>query len=67
MECENSSRRGRGCSISPQCVGGDAVVRAEVFYEVYSKTDVLYLCVECLRHLHIGCRKHGYKIVEERL
>ena len=63
--CENCSKLGTGCSISPQCFDGKQEVQVTVVYDEHQyERDTLKLCGSCHKHLQKSCKKHGYVLID---
>ena len=64
--CDNASRRGRGISLSPQCVDGKREFECTVIYNKV-ESNTMILCSKCKNRLRREARKHHYKFHSEKV
>jgi hypothetical protein len=64
--CDNSSRRGKGVSLTPQCNDGKREFEVTVAYND-AESDTMTLCSECTKNLKADARRHHYKVTVKRL
>lgn len=68
--CDNSTKRGRGISLNPQCYDGRREYKCTVYYDEYhsaSNSDTMTLCSECMKNLRKDCRKHKYQFESKKV